>query len=88
MLVGMQRYNEDGKPFEPYIIGIAGGSASGKTSVSAKIIETLGVPWVHFLFEDMIATSFLMVDLQVVLLSLDSFYKVLTPEQSAAAHRK
>lgn len=49
-----------------FIIGIAGGTASGKTSVSEHIIRNLNVPW-------------------VVLLSMDSFYKVLTPEQSARA---
>ncbi|KND02157.1 uridine kinase [Spizellomyces punctatus DAOM BR117] len=61
-------YNIDGKPVEPFIIGMAGGSASGKTSVSTRIIRSLGVPW-------------------VILLSMDSFYKPLTPEQVAAAHR-
>ncbi|KAJ3053899.1 Uridine-cytidine kinase-like 1 [Rhizophlyctis rosea] len=61
-------YNREGKPIEPFVIGIAGGSASGKTSVSKRIIKNLGVPW-------------------VVLLSMDSFYKSLTPEQIAAAYR-
>ncbi|KAJ3183718.1 hypothetical protein HDU85_002147 [Gaertneriomyces sp. JEL0708] len=61
-------YNIDGTPIEPFIIGMAGGSASGKTSVSARIIRNLGVPW-------------------VVLLSMDSFYKPLNPEQSALAHQ-
>ncbi|KAI8923590.1 uridine kinase [Entophlyctis helioformis] len=61
-------FNQTGHVVEPYIIGIAGGSASGKTSVSQRIIKQLGVPW-------------------VVLLSMDSFYKSLTPEQIAAAHR-
>lgn len=41
----------------PYITGLCGGSASGKTTVARKIIEALDVPW-------------------VVLLSMDSFYKV------------
>lgn len=59
------------KPLPPhesdvFIIGIAGGSASGKTSVSKRIIQNLNVP-------------------QVILISMDSFYKVLTPEQSAKA---
>ncbi|KAI8818539.1 uridine-cytidine kinase 1-like 1 [Fimicolochytrium jonesii] len=61
-------YNIDGKCVEPFIIGMAGGSASGKTSVSTRIIRNLGVPW-------------------VILLSMDSFYKPLTKEQSEAAHR-
>lgn len=41
----------------PYVTGLCGGSASGKTTVARKIIEALDVPW-------------------VVLLSMDSFYKV------------
>ncbi|RKP11581.1 Phosphoribulokinase/uridine kinase, partial [Piptocephalis cylindrospora] len=45
---------------------LVGGSASGKTSVSDRIIRNLGVPW-------------------VVILSMDSFYKALTPEQKAQA---
>jgi uridine kinase len=51
-----------------FIIGIGGGTASGKTSVSERIIKNLNVPW-------------------VVLISMDSFYRVLTPEQSALAFR-
>lgn len=39
------------------LVGLCGGSASGKTTVARKIIEALDVPW-------------------VVLLSMDSFYKV------------
>ncbi|KAJ3329062.1 Uridine-cytidine kinase-like 1 [Blyttiomyces sp. JEL0837] len=45
-------YTVDGKPREPYIIGIGGGSASGKTSVSHRIIRQLGVPWVVLLQMD------------------------------------
>jgi uridine kinase len=58
----------DGQLLPPYIIGIAGGSASGKTSVSQRIIRELNVPWVS-------------------LLSMDSFYNPLSPEQIQAAHR-
>ena len=50
------------------LTGLAGGSASGKTTVARKIIESLGVPWVS-------------------LLSMDSFYRVLTPEQHEMAAR-
>ncbi|XP_052418474.1 uridine-cytidine kinase-like 1a isoform X3 [Carassius gibelio] len=62
-------YNEHGAQFkEAFVIGLCGGSASGKTSVANKIIEALDVPW-------------------VVLLSMDSFYKVLSPEEQALAAR-
>ncbi|XP_027057807.1 uridine-cytidine kinase-like 1 [Pocillopora damicornis] len=61
-------YNLQGQLKEPFVIGLCGGSASGKTTVANKIIEQLGVPWVS-------------------MLSLDSFYKVLTPEQHKAALR-
>ncbi|XP_072557898.1 uridine-cytidine kinase-like 1 isoform X1 [Paramormyrops kingsleyae] len=60
-------YNEHGtQSKEAFVIGLCGGSASGKTTVARKIIEALDVPW-------------------VVLLSMDSFYKVLTKEQQALA---
>uniref|UniRef100_A0A674CI47 Uridine-cytidine kinase n=1 Tax=Salmo trutta TaxID=8032 RepID=A0A674CI47_SALTR len=60
-------YNEHGtQSKEAFVIGLCGGSASGKTTVARKIIEALDVPW-------------------VVLLSMDSFYKVLTPEQQVTA---
>lgn len=55
-------YNFSGQHVEPFVIGICGGSASGKTTVANKIIEALGHPW-------------------VTLLSMDSFYKVLTDKQ-------
>ncbi|WPH04615.1 Uridine kinase [Acrodontium crateriforme] len=50
------------------IIGVAGSSGSGKTSLSMAIIKELSLPW-------------------VVILSMDSFYKPLTPEESASAFR-
>ena len=50
------------------IIGVAGSSGSGKTSLSLAIIRELSLPW-------------------VVLLSMDSFYKPLTAEESVAAFR-
>uniref|UniRef100_A0A3B4C3I9 Uridine-cytidine kinase n=1 Tax=Pygocentrus nattereri TaxID=42514 RepID=A0A3B4C3I9_PYGNA len=60
-------YNEHGtQSKEAFVIGLCGGSASGKTTVANKIIEALDVPW-------------------VVLLSMDSFYKVLSPEEQALA---
>jgi uridine kinase len=51
----MQKLYFDGRPAwytntggmkEPYIIGIAGGSASGKTSVCNAMIKKVGVRWV------------------------------------------
>nr|XP_020668063.1 uridine-cytidine kinase-like 1 isoform X6 [Pogona vitticeps]XP_020668064.1 uridine-cytidine kinase-like 1 isoform X7 [Pogona vitticeps] len=60
-------YNEHGtQSKEAFVIGLGGGSASGKTTVARMIIEALDVPW-------------------VVLLSMDSFYKVLTKEQQQQA---
>ncbi|CAG8592840.1 3277_t:CDS:10 [Paraglomus brasilianum] len=62
-----RRFNrQDGKNFTPYLIAVAGGSASGKTSVAKRIIKNLNVPW-------------------VVLLSMDSYYKPLSPEQLDSA---
>ncbi|XP_019858097.1 PREDICTED: uridine-cytidine kinase-like 1 [Amphimedon queenslandica] len=61
-------YDSEGQGKEAFVIGLAGGSASGKTTVAKKIIESLNVDWVG-------------------LLSMDSFYKVLTPEQHEAAAR-
>ena len=51
---------------DAFVIGVSGGSASGKTTVARKVIESLRVPW-------------------VTLLSMDSFYKVLTKEQHEMA---
>ncbi|XP_064394292.1 uridine-cytidine kinase-like 1 [Halichondria panicea] len=59
-------YNSQGEIMGTFVIGLAGGSASGKTTVACRVIESLKVPWVS-------------------LLSMDSFYKVLTPSQHEAA---
>ncbi|ORY46569.1 uridine kinase [Rhizoclosmatium globosum] len=45
-------FSVDGKTHKPYMIGIGGGSASGKTSVANHIIKKLGVPWVVLLQMD------------------------------------
>ncbi|XP_040579729.1 uridine-cytidine kinase-like 1 [Lepeophtheirus salmonis] len=45
-------YNSQGQLKEPFVIGICGGSASGKTTVASKIIKELGVPWVTLLSLD------------------------------------
>ncbi|CAG8717019.1 35534_t:CDS:10 [Gigaspora margarita] len=63
---GTQGKSWDGTKFDCYIVGVAGGSGSGKTSVSERIIANLNVPW-------------------VVVLSMDSYYKVLTSEQKIEA---
>jgi hypothetical protein len=46
-------YTPDGKSIEAYVIGIAGGSASGKTSVARAILSALGyIPTVLILSQD------------------------------------
>lgn len=59
-------YDANGVPRQAYVIGVAGGSASGKTSVATRILTRLNVP-------------------TVAVVSQDSFYKPLTPEQSKLA---
>ena len=54
---------------EPVIIGVAGGSASGKTSFCKKIMEALGQ-------NDLPAT-----ERRVVIISQDSFYRTLNEEE-------
>ncbi|GAA5987573.1 hypothetical protein JCM10908_002013 [Rhodotorula pacifica] len=45
-------YGLDGKPSKAYIIGIGGGSASGKTRVAQEVLKSLGVPWVLVVSQD------------------------------------
>ncbi|KAJ2476747.1 Uridine kinase [Coemansia sp. RSA 2131] len=59
-------YTSDGRNNPAYMVGIAGASASGKTSVARRIVESLNVPW-------------------VVIVSMDSFYRKLSPEESRQA---
>jgi uridine kinase len=59
-------YDSEGQHKDAFVIGLSGGSASGKTTVAKRIIESLHVDWVS-------------------LLSMDSFYKVLTSQQHEAA---
>jgi len=61
-------YNKEGQHRDAFVIGVCGGSASGKTTVAKKIIKSLNIDW-------------------VTLLSMDSFYKVLSPDQHEAASR-
>lgn len=60
-------YNSQGQLHEAFVIGLCGGSASGKTTVANEIIKALDVPWVS-------------------LLSMDSFYKVLSAKQHEMAN--
>ncbi|TDH08286.1 hypothetical protein EPR50_G00096050 [Perca flavescens] len=57
----------------PFLIGVAGGTASGKSSVCSKIMELLGQNEIDHHQR------------QVAILSQDSFYRVLTLEQKAKA---
>ena len=59
----------------PFLIGVAGGRASGKTTVCAQLIETLG------------QNEMTSVEKQVVSLSQDSFYRELTPQEIAKAEK-
>ncbi|KAL2100181.1 hypothetical protein ACEWY4_004575 [Coilia grayii] len=57
----------------PFLIGVSGGTASGKSTVCAKIMELLGQNEVDQHHR------------KVAIVSQDSFYRVLTPEQKAKA---
>ncbi|XP_066964609.1 uridine-cytidine kinase 2 isoform X1 [Macrobrachium rosenbergii] len=60
-------------PKTPFLIGVAGGTASGKSTVCKRIMERLG--------QDDIEHS----QRRVVCISQDSFYRPLTPEESSKA---
>ncbi|XP_005090134.1 uridine-cytidine kinase-like 1 [Aplysia californica] len=45
-------YNKEGQLKDAFVIGLCGGSASGKTTVARKIIEALDVPWVSLVSMD------------------------------------
>ncbi|XP_059172268.1 uridine-cytidine kinase-like 1 isoform X2 [Physella acuta] len=45
-------YNKEGQLKNAFVIGLCGGSASGKTTVARKIIEALDVPWVSLVSMD------------------------------------
>ncbi|CAF0732862.1 unnamed protein product [Brachionus calyciflorus] len=61
-------YDSAGQMNQALIVGLCGGSASGKTTVAKRIVEELNVPWIS-------------------LLSMDSFYKVLTKDELEKANR-
>jgi uridine kinase len=65
------------------IIGVAGSSGSGKTSLAIEIIKSLNLPWVILL--SIVWNLFLYRDAWAYL-HKDSFYKSLTPEQNKLAH--
>ncbi|XP_020774541.1 uridine-cytidine kinase 2-A-like [Boleophthalmus pectinirostris] len=72
--------DSDTKPVEttdnhrvPFLIGVSGGTASGKSSVCNKIMELLGQNEIDHHQR------------QVAILSQDCFYRVLTPEQKSKA---
>ncbi|KAI6656028.1 hypothetical protein LOD99_1762 [Oopsacas minuta] len=58
---------------KPFLIGVTGGSASGKTTVCEKIIEQLG------------AAGIANQEKKVSILNQDSFYKDLTQEEHRLA---
>ncbi|XP_068237850.1 uridine-cytidine kinase 2-B isoform X2 [Palaemon carinicauda] len=60
-------------PKTPFLIGVAGGTASGKSTVCKRIMERLG--------QDDIEHS----QRRVVCISQDSFYRPLTPDESSKA---
>ncbi|MGH0163268.1 UNVERIFIED_CONTAM: hypothetical protein FKN15_044628 [Acipenser sinensis] len=67
---------EPGRPHHrPFLIGVSGGTASGKSTVCAKIMELLGQNEVDHHQR------------KVVIVSQDRFYRVLTIEQKAKALR-
>eukprot|EP01126_Amoeba_proteus_P065690 TRINITY_DN938_c0_g1_i8.p1 TRINITY_DN938_c0_g1~~TRINITY_DN938_c0_g1_i8.p1 ORF type:complete len:420 (+),score=79.27 TRINITY_DN938_c0_g1_i8:70-1329(+) len=45
-------YDETGSIKSPLVIGVAGGSASGKTTVCSKIVERVGLEWVSLISMD------------------------------------
>ncbi|KAM4634719.1 uridine-cytidine kinase 1-like [Polymixia lowei] len=57
----------------PFLIGVSGGTASGKSTVCAKIMELLGQNKVDHRQR------------KVAIVSQDSFYRILTPDQKAKA---
>ncbi|XP_040263600.1 uridine-cytidine kinase 2 [Bufo bufo] len=58
---------------QPFLIGVSGGTASGKSSVCSKIVQLLGQNEVDHHQK------------QVVMISQDSFYRILTQEQKSKA---
>lgn len=75
-MAAFEMLDESEKPrHRPFLIGVSGGTASGKSTVCAKIMELLGQNKVDHHQR------------KVAIISQDSFYKILTPEQKAKALR-
>ncbi|XP_015238213.1 uridine-cytidine kinase 1 [Cyprinodon tularosa] len=71
---GLEGTGETEKPrHRPFLIGVSGGTASGKSTVCAKIMELLGQHKVDHRQR------------KVAIISQDCFYNVLTPDQKAKA---
>ncbi|KAM4556984.1 uridine-cytidine kinase 2-B [Fundulus diaphanus] len=69
----LSQQDENTAARQPFLIGVSGGTASGKSSVCERIVEKLG--------QNEIENR----QRRVAVLSQDSFYKELTPEQKAKA---
>lgn len=69
------------------IIGVAGSSGSGKTSLAVEIVKRLDLPWVVIL--SMVRRLWQRRNRQIERLMVwqDSFYKTLSPEENALAHQ-
>jgi len=68
------------------IIGIAGSSGSGKSSIADAIVKKLNLPWVVILSIVLLTQPAILHLARVALTALqDSFYKTLDPEASRRA---
>ncbi|XP_074616715.1 uridine-cytidine kinase 2-A-like [Acropora palmata] len=74
-LIQMRRDMIKDTPPKPFLIGVAGGSASGKSTVCAKIMEQLG--------QEGVETN----KRRVVIVSQESFYKELSKDEAEVARK-
>jgi cytidylate kinase len=82
-------YDEHGA-LAPFVIGVAGGTASGKTTVCNKILEKLNIQWVLAFFcicLSLLARAATLLTVRfaqkVSILPVDSFYRPLTQDEIA-----
>ena len=68
---------------DPAIIGVAGSSGSGKTSLAVEIVSSLSLPWVVILS---MVLSHRCATMCISHFWQDSFYKALNKEDNARAH--